>query len=147
MKKLILSLLLLVSVSVNGQPLSVSEPYMVEDVVGTYYDSNHVLRYVEQLPEYVSFGYWVNQEHRTPKKLVSFTIYNKSFLIGSVESVTSSTESLTLGLKDSSKKVVGSIKIEEPYPYYSGEVTFTLNVVIDGMEHNFKGKLDHSVIF
>lgn len=147
MKNLILSLLVFVSLSVNGQTEVISEPYMVHNVVGSYYDSNHVNQYVEQLPEYVGFKYWASSFTNvgSPHYPTTFTIYDKEYSVGRIEIVTSESDTINLELRDRNQ-VVGSMKIVQPYEQnVSGEVTFTLNVVINGLKHTFKGNLDHSM--
>lgn len=155
MKNLILSLLVFVSVSVNGQVDLISEPYMVHNVQGNYYDSNNVYQYVEQLPEYVGFKFWTSTYTNTgiPHYPTKFTMYGKEYSVGRIEILTSFTEkeynsyteTITLELRDKNQ-VVGSMKIIQPYEdSNSDEVKFTLNVDIDGYPHKFVGNLDHSL--
>jgi hypothetical protein len=147
MKKLTFLFLILISLSVKGQTDLISEPFMVSNVEGRYYDSNHVLQYVEQLPEYVGFKYYVSNDTNLksttyPEK---FTIYDREYSIGTMEFDISETDTLKLHLIENDKPV-GSITIIQPNEnYYTGESKFILDLVIDGFTHKFTGTFDHNV--
>ena len=145
MKNLILSLLVFVSLSVNGQ--TINEVYMTDNVQGYYYDSNHVYQYVDETPEYVGFGFGESTftgSINAPNYPKNF-IFDKTYSVGTIEIVTSESDTINLELMDNNQ-VVGSIKIVQPTEQFSsGEVTFTLNLVMNGLEYTYKGKLDHSM--
>lgn len=147
MKKLTFLFLILTSLSVKGQNELISEPFMVSNVEGRYYDSNRVLQYVEQLPEYVGFKYYASNDTNTKSSSypVEFTIYDRIYSIGTMEFNISETDTLKLDLIENSKSV-GSITVIQPNEYYyTGESKFILDVVIDGFTHKFTGTFDHNV--
>lgn len=147
MKKLTFLFLILTSLSVKGQNELISEPFMVSNVEGRYYDSNHLLQYVEQLPEYVGFMYYLSNytNSKSPNYPVEFTIYDRTYSIGTMDFIISETDTLKLDLIEKGKSV-GSITIVQPNEnYYTGESKFTLDVIIDGFTHKFTGTFDHNV--
>lgn len=150
MKNLILILLVLVSVNVKGQTETITEPFVVSNVQGTYNDSTHVLQYIEGSPEYVGFKYRTStyNSYDVPKYPTSFVVYNKEYSVGGITDVRSDVDTITIELLDN-KKSVGYIKIEQPYEEVepnTDNYKFTLNVIYDGVELDLKGNLDHKIV-